>query len=159
MRVGVLLDLDDDPDALLARLVPDVSDTLDDILPDELGYALQHSRFPHLIGDGVHNQPLAARVLLDLDVRADLEAAVPGSVHVQYAVDAVDGGPGREVRALEVLHVLRSVDLRWVVEAYLAILLDYSLYVELDCGGNLVQVVRRDLCSHPDGDPVAAIQQ
>ena len=159
MRVSVLLDLDDDPNSLLARLVSDVAYPLDCLLLDEFGYALQHPRFLHLIGDGVHDQPLATRILLDLDVRADVEATVPGAVHVQYAVDAVNGGPRGEVRPLEVLHVLDSIDLRGVVETDFPILLDYLPYVELDGCSDFVQVVRGNLGCHPDGDAITAIQQ
>ena len=88
-----------------------------------------------------------------------MEAAVTGPVHVDNPVDPVDCRTGREVRTLEELHVLQSIYLGRVVKPNLPILIDNLLDVELDCGSHLVEVVRRYLRSHPDSNPITAVEQ
>ncbi len=88
-----------------------------------------------------------------------MEATVTGSVHVDDAIYPVDRGTRREVWPLEELHILKRINLGRVVEAYLAILLDDLLYMELDCRGDLIEVVRRNLGRHADGYTVAAVEQ
>ena len=88
-----------------------------------------------------------------------MEATVTGSVHVDDTIDPVDSGTSREVWPLEEIHVLQCINLGWIVETNLTILLDDLLHVELDCRGDLVEVVRRYLGGHPDRDTVAAVQQ
>ena len=88
-----------------------------------------------------------------------MEAAVTGPVHIDDSVDSVDCRTGGEVRSLEKIHVFQGIYLWRVVESNLPILLDDLLYVELDGGSHFVEVVRRYLRGHPDGNPIAAVEQ
>jgi hypothetical protein len=77
---------------------------------------------------------------------AHAHAAAAGLERVADARQAEDHAAGREVRALDVLHQARRVDVRVV---------DVG-----DRGGDrLAQVVRRDVRRHADGDAARAVDE
>ena len=94
--------------------------------------------------DDVRPCPACPRSMCAL--RAHAHPAAAGLVRVADAGQAEDHAAGREVRALDVLHQARRVDVRVV-----------------DVGDRgrdrLAQVVRRDVRGHADGDAAGAVDQ
>ena len=154
LRDRVALELDDQADAGLVRLVAQVGDPLDAVVLHDLGDLLDQARavvapvaLGHLVGHLGDDDPLLALLhRLDVRPRADDHAAAAGLVGVLDPLPADDDAAGREVRALDVLHQPRDVDVRVV-----------------DVGDRgvdrLAQVVRRDVRGHADRDAGRAVDQ
>ena len=81
-----------------------------------------------------------------------MEASLARPVHVFDAVDAVDLGTRWEVGPLHALHVLLDADDRTPVGVDLAG--QHAFHVQVNGGGHLGQVVRRDARGHADRDAV-----
>ena len=113
-RVGVPLQVDDDADAVLqVRFVADVGDAFDGLVLDELSDFLNQLRLVDHVGQlGDNDLLLAPLGLLNVDLRADLDAAAAGAVGVADAALAEDDPGGREVRPLDRLHQLVDSDVR-----------------------------------------------
>ncbi len=155
MRVSVVFDLDDHPNAFLGGFVPNIPDANHDFLVDEIGDLDQHVGLLDLVGDFVHHDPFSMLIIEYVAFRTNMETALSGCVHVGDAVDAVDGRTGREIRALNVFHVLFYSD---VWPAFGTALKD-GIDVKVHGTRNLGEVVRRDAGGHTDRNPVASVQQ
>ena len=109
---------------------------------------LDHLGLVDGVGDLGDDDALAA-VLLDLDfcLAADAELSAPELVHRGDSVVAADLRARREVRPLDELHEI-------VDGASLAV-----LHVVVDAVAELVQVVRRDVRRHADGDAGRAVEK
>ena len=81
-----------------------------------------------------------------------MEASFARAVHVFDAVDAVNLGTRWEVRPLHTLHVFLDADERTAVGVDLAG--QHAFHVQVNGGGHLGQVVRRDAGGHTDRDAV-----
>ena len=145
LRVGVAFALDDYADALFAvRFVADVTHALDAAVANAAGDLLYEVGFVDGVGDlGNGDAPL---VLVDLGGGADGDVPASGGVGADDAAHAVDGGGGREIGPLDVLHQLGDGDVGIVHVAHAG-------------GGDLAQVVRRDVGRHTDGDTDRAVDQ
>ena len=143
----VALYVDDDPDVLL-RLVAYVAYALDHLVLDEVGHVLDHLGLVDGVGNLGDDDALAA-VLLDFDLglAANSQLAAPELVHRGDSVVAADLRASREVRPLDELHEV-------VDGASLAV-----LHVVVNAVAKLVQVVRRDVRSHADGDAGRAVKK
>ena len=93
-----------------------------------------------------------ATVFNDLTAGADVETSLARAVHVFDAVDAVDLGTRWEIRPLHALHVLLDADERTPIGVDLAG--QHALHVQVNGGGHLGQVMRRDARGHADRDAV-----
>ena len=145
--LGVLLQLDDDADAVLqAGLIADVGDALDDAGLDELGHLGDHRGLVDHVGDGGDEDGLMLAVLDDLGLAAHGDGAAAGLVHRLDAGAAADEGAGGEVGALDELHELidGGVGVGHKVDEAVA---------------EFAQVVRRDVGGHAHGDALGAIEE
>ena len=147
LRDDVLLELDDEADALLVGLVAQVGDALEALLVDELGDLLLQGALVHLVGHLGEDEARAAGLVgLDVGLGADGERAAAGLVGAADAVEAHDDGARREVGTGHDGHELVGGGVGVVDE---------------HAGGldGLAEVVRRDVGRHADGDAVAAVHQ
>ena len=126
----------------------DVADALDHLVLHEVGHVLDHLGLVDGVGDLGDDDALAA-VLLDLYfcLAADAELAAPELVHRGDSVVAADLRASREVRPLDELHEV-------VDGASLAV-----LDVVVDAVAEFVQVVRRDVRRHADGDAGRTVEK
>ncbi len=161
VRVGVALDLDVDAHPVAVGLVPQVGDPVDLLVLDEVRDLLEQRRLVHLVrqlGDD-DRRPVAAG-LLERDLRPHHDAPVAVGVHLADGVDrlllarqrvapgleAVDRGPGREVRPAD--------DVAQVVVGDARVVDERDRRVD-----DLAEVVRRDVGRHADGDARRPVDQ
>ena len=86
-----------------------------------------------------------------------METSFAVRVHVDNTVNAVNGSTGREIWALDVLHVLLNRNLRHG-EISVALCED-SRHVQVNRTSNLGEVMRRDSCCHTNRNTVASIEK
>ena len=147
LRDGVLLEVDDDVDAVAVGAVVDVADLGKLLLAHELAKLLEQALTVHLVGNLRHHDgALAVLALLHLALRAHGERAAARLVRVTDALLAHDDAAGGEIRAGEDLHQILGGHLR---------------IVQHEAGGvdRLAQVVRRDVRGHAHGDAVRAVDE
>ena len=147
LRDGVLLEVDDDVDAVAVGAVVDVADLGKLLLAHELAKLLEQALTVHLVGNLRHHDgALAVLALLHLALRAHGERAAARLVRVTDALLAHDDAAGGEIRAGEDLHQILGRHLR---------------IVQHEAGGvdRLAQVVRRDVRGHAHGDAVRAVDE
>ena len=145
--LGVLLELDDDADAVLeAGFVADVGDALDDAGLDELGHLGDHGGLVDHVGDGGDEDGLALAFLDDLGLAADGDGAAAGLVHRLDAGAAADERAGGEVGALDELHELVDGGLGVGDEVDEAV-------------AELAEVVGGDVGGHAHGDALGAVEE
>ena len=139
--------LDDDPHAVAVRLVAEVRDALDAPSADEVGHALDEGGLVHLVRQLVDDdlEP-AVRGLLVVHHAAHRDLAAPGRVGLADGLVAEDAATRREVRSAHVLHEVIDARLRVVDEQ------DQRV-------AELVEVVRRNVRRHADGDPGRAVEE
>ena len=104
VRELAALELDDDAHAVLVGLVAQLADAFELLLAHELGDALDEPRLVNLVRQLRDDDRFAiAAVAERLDVRAaaHVDAAAPGRVRADDALDAVDQPGRREIRAPE----------------------------------------------------------
>ena len=155
VRVSVVLDFNNNADALFRGLVADVPDADDDLLVDQISDLDQHIGLLDLIGDFVNHDTLAVLVIKHLALRTHVETALAGGVHVDDTVDAMDGCSSGEVRTLYVLHVFFYRDIWFAILSCFKNGID----VEVDRSSNFCQVVRWNSGGHTNCNSVAAVQQ
>ena len=86
-----------------------------------------------------------------------METAFAAGVHIVNSIDSMDGCTGREIRPLDMLHVFVYRDLR---HAEICVsFLDNPLDVEMNCPGNLCEVMRWNSSCHTYGNTVASVEQ
>ena len=147
LRDDVLLELDDEADALLVGLVAHVGDALDALLVHELGDLLLQGALVDLVGHLGEDEAAAAGLGgLDVGLGAHRDGAAAGVVGLSDAVGAHDDGARGEVGAGHDAHELVSRGIGVVDE---------------HAGGvdGLAEVVRRDVGGHAHGDAVAAVDE
>ena len=146
LRVGVLLDLDDDAHARAARLVADVADAVDALGLDEVDHIFQQQRAVDLIGQLSDDDARPPALFLEMRFRAHADAAAAGHIRLADTGGAVDGAVGRKIRPLDVLHQLgdRAVG---VVD---------HIHRRVD---DLAEIVGRDVRRHADGDAGGAVHK
>ena len=140
-------DLDDDPQAVLVRLVAQFRDALDLLVAGELGDLLDQARLVELVRDlGDDDRVLARLVGLDRGPCPHVDAAPTGAVRLHDPGASVDDAAGREVRAVDVFE--QVVDGRvGIVEQEQASADDFR------------QVMGRDVRREADGDAGRTVQQ
>ena len=147
LRDDVLLELNDQADALLVGLVAHVGDALDALLVYQLGNLLLQGALVDLVRDlGEHQAAAAGLGGLHVGLGTHGDGAAAGLVGLADAVGAHDDGAGREVRARHDGHELICGGVRVVDEHARGL-------------DGLAQVVRRDVCGHADGDARGAVDQ
>ena len=132
-------------------LVADVGDAGDPALLDQVGDRQREVVGVDLVGqlgDDQDRPPLG--VLLDRDHRAHPDRATTGAVGVLDPLPADDQATGREVRSLDP----GEQGVEQLLVAGLGV-----LQRPQHAGGDLPQVVRRDVGGHADGDAAAAVDQ
>ncbi|MNS71306.1 hypothetical protein D3C72_1046720 [compost metagenome] len=134
--------------ARLVRLVLDVADAFDLLLVHQLGHALLQRLLVDLVGELVDDDRLALATVdvLEVALGAHHDLAAAGAVAVLHAVDAVDDAGGGEVG--------RRHDFHQLVDARLRIAQQIQAGIH-----HFIQVVRRDIGGHADGDTAGAIDQ
>ncbi len=148
----VALEHDDQPLAgALTALVADVGDAADPAVLDELRDRLGEVVGVDLVrqlGDDEDRPPLV--VLVDVDHRAHPDRAAAGAVRLLDAVAADEERASGEVRAVDALE-----------ERLEELLVRGAGVLErpLHAGGDLPQVVRRDVGGHADRDAGAAVDE
>ncbi len=152
--LGDRVALEHDDQALagaLAALVADIGDAAHLPVADQVGDALRQVVRVDLVRQlGDHQDRAALGVLVHLDDGAHADRAAAGAVGVLDAVLADDERAGREVRSLDALE--QRVQQRLVRGVGV-------LQEPLDAGGDLAQVVRRDVGRHADRDAGRAVDQ
>ena len=144
---GVLLEVDDDIDAVAVGAVVDVRYLGQLLVAHELAELLQQALAVHHVGDFLHDDGAAAvLLLLHLAAGAHGERAAARLVGVDDALLAHDDAARGEVGARQGLHELLGGDVG---------------VVEHEARGvdGLAQVVRRDVCGHANGDALRAVHQ
>ena len=140
------LELDDDA-GVFVGLVAEVADAFELFLADELGDAQDEVGAVHVIRDFRDNDLLHAGLhLLGVGLAADADDALAGLEVGEDAFAAGDDAAGGEVRALDEAAEVIHRDARVVDDS-------------AGGGDNLVQVVRRDVGRHADGDAGRAVHQ
>ncbi len=159
-RLGVPLQLDDDGQAAPVGFVAQVADHLQTAVTHQGGDAFQDGRFVDLVGDLGDDdaEALAAAHLLNLGAGAHDGAPLAGGVGFLELCPADDQRAGGEVRPLDVVHQFIYGDVGDGV-VRLAGVGDHTVNDEGDGGGDLAQVVRRDVGGHADGDAARAVDQ
>ena len=150
LRVRVALELDHQPHAVAVRVVLDVGDLGQLLLVDEIDDLADDAAVAALLDHerqlGDDDRLAIAADLLDVGGRLHAHAAAAGLVRVADAGQAEDRAAGREVGAVDVLHQARDVDVRILDEG--------------DRGRDrLLEVVRRDVRRHADGDAAGAVDE
>ena len=143
------LQLDDHAHAGLVRLVAQVGNALDALLVNELADFLEQRTLVNLIGQFVDDDRLSVGAALDrLKVRlgAHHHAPAAGTVALVHTADAVNDPGGREIRC--------GNNLDQLIDAHLRV--THQRQTGID---NFVQVVRRDVRRHPDGDARRTVDQ
>ena len=147
LRDGVLLQLDDDVDAVAIGAVVDVRDLGKLLLTNQLAELLEQALAVHLVRDlRDHDGAFAVLALFDLALRAHGEAAATRLIGIQDALLAHDDAAGREIRAGKGGHELGG--------GHLGVVEHHARGVD-----GLAEVVRRDVGGHADGDAVGAVDQ
>ena len=147
LRDGVLLEVDDDVDAMAVGAVMDVADLGQLLLAHQLAQLLKQALAVHLVGDlGDHDGAAAVLALFHLALRAHGQRAAARLVRVADALLAHDDAAGGEVRAGQRLHQLFGGDVRVVQHEARGV-------------DGLAQVVRRDVRGHAHGDALRAVHQ
>ena len=131
-------------------LVAQVGDAGDLAVLDQLGDLHREVVRVGLVRQLGDHQAGAALEFLDGDHGAHGDGAAAGAVGVGDALGAQDHGAGGEVRALDAQHQF--------LEQFLAAGIRV-LQVPLHAGGDLAQVVRRDVGGHAHGDAGGAVDQ
>ena len=143
------LQLDHDAHAGAVRLVAQVGDPVELLLPDEFGDLGDETAVAALLdleGElGDDQRVLAALERLDVDAAPDPDAAAARAVGLPD-MGRVHDAPAGEVRPLDVGHQTLEIDLR-VID------------VRRDRGVGLTQVVRRDVGRHADRDAGGAVDE
>jgi hypothetical protein len=149
-RIAAPLELDHQPHPRAIGLVAKVRDPGDLLVADEVGDLLDQAPVAALLDHerelGDDDRLLAAPQRLDVRLGADLDRAAPGRVGVADSPGAHDRPAAREVRAPDMPHQPRQIDVG-VGD------------VGLRGGDRLAQVVGRDVGRHPDRDPGGAIDE
>ena len=147
LRDDVLLELDDETNALLVRLVAEVRDALESLLVDELGDLLLEGALVDLVGHlGKDEAGAAGLRRLDVGLGANGQRAATGLIGIANAIGAHDLGACREVRAGHDRHELIGRRVRVIDEHARGL-------------DGLTEVVRRNVGRHANRDAVAAVDQ
>ena len=147
LRNGVLLEVDDDIDAVAVGAVVDVADLGQLLLAHQLAQLFQQALAVHLVGDlGDHDGAAAVLALFHLALRAHGQRAAARLVRVADALLAHDYAASGEVRAGQRLHQLFGGDVGVVQHEARGV-------------DGLAQVVRRDVRGHAHGDALRAVHQ
>ena len=144
-RHGVVLEDDDDAQAVAVRLVVDVGDALDLLLVDHVGDLLDHLGLVDHVGDLRDDDALAARGgMFDLGLGAHHHAAAAREHRLPDAFVSVDDAARREVGTLDVAEQLLARDVG---------------VVDIGAAGvdHLREVVRRHVRGHADGNAARAV--
>src|SRR5262245_38674814 len=114
---GVALQLDDEPDSFLIRLVPDVADAFELLGEHEIADLFVHSLGAHLIRELRHDDLLLAARFLLFDNRAGAndDAAAALLVALLDPLAAVDDRTGREIGAFDDLADVLDARI-WVID-------------------------------------------
>ena len=147
LRVGVALEVDDEPDRVAGREVGHRADALDAAIVDEvadLDADRLHRRLERQLG---HEDALTAvGVLFDLGGRAHADRAAAGAVALGDAGPAEDRRAGREIGTGHEAHE--------VVDGRVGMVDEVERRVD-----DLAQVVRRDVGGHAHRDATATVHQ
>ena len=148
-RRATSFELDDEAHAAFVRLVTDVGDAVEFFVADEFGDLCDQAVFAELLHRerqlGDDDRLLAPFQRLDVGAGAHFDAAAAGLVGVTNLLAAHQAAAG-EVGPLDVGHQPVEVDLRVVDVGH-------------DRGGDLAQVVRRDVGRHADRDAGRTVDQ
>ena len=147
-RIGVALELDNDPHALAVRLVAKIGNALDLFLVHHLGYLLDDAGLGDLVGNLGDDQGglFGPGVGLDQDAPPHLDDAPPFTVGLQNALAAVDEASRGEVGAGHVAHKLAKLDVGLVNSRHQGV-------------GDFAEVMGRYLGGHAHGDAVTAVDE
>ena len=147
LRIGVPLQLDDDPHTVAVRLVPDVGDALQTLVLHLIGHALDEHPLIHLIRQ-LRDDDAGAVVaeLLELVAGPHHHPATAGGVGGPDAAASHDKATGGEVGTLDIGHQVRQRGI--------------GIIQHVDAGSDdLPQVVGRDVGGHAHGDAGGAVDQ
>ena len=141
------LELDHDAHAVAVGFVAQIGDALELALGDELGDLGHQGGLVDRVWQLVDDDAFAAvRRLLERVTRADDDAAVAGRIGRLDAGRAHDDATGRKVGTLDEGQQVLGGRFRIVDQV-------------LDAGGDLTQVMRRDVGGHSDRDPGGAVDE
>ena len=147
LRVGVLLELDDDAHTVAVGLVAQTGDAVELLVAHLLGDVLDELALVDLIRKLGHDDADAVvSPRLGLGAGAHDDAAAAGGIGRADAAAADDDAPRREVRARDVLHKIAERGVRIFEHAHAGV-------------DDLGEVVRRDIRRHADGDARAAVDE
>ncbi len=144
------LQLDDDAHAVLVRLVAQAvrSDALDELVPHQVGDALDQPRLVHLVGKLGDDDGLAVALadFLEVGARTHVQPAAAGLVGGDDLLRAVDQAGGGEIRSRHDLHQLPEGDV--------------GILDQRNAGADdLGEIVRRYVGRHAHRDSGGAVDQ
>ena len=155
VRVCVVFDLNHHSDALFGGFISNVSDADDNLFVHKLCDLNQHVGFLDLIWNFMNHDSLSFVVIKDFALGADVEAPFPCGVHIDDAIDAMNGSAGWEIWTFYVLHVFVYRDSRFSFGPCFK----NGINVKVHRTSDLSQVVRRYASGHTDRNTVAAVEQ
>jgi len=144
----VPLQVQDHPDAVPVRFVPEIGDALDLLLLDEFRYLLDKIGLIYLVGKFRNDDalPVVPGVALDHGPGADPDAPPAGAVSGEDALPAVDESRRREVRPGDVADEFFDGQLGIADQGDRPI-------------DHLPEIVRGDVRRHPHGDAGGAVEK
>ena len=148
LRLNILLQFDDNPHTLpVVGFVTDIADALNFLFMHQIRNLLDEDGLVDLVGDFRRDDTRAAVAhLLDIGAGAHGNPAVAGHVGLPDPAVTHDQSGCREIRPLDILHEVFHRAVRIVDHAD-------------DAVDNLLQVMRRNVRGHPDGDTARAVHQ
>ena len=146
-RFFVALHFDDDAHSVAVAFVANIGDAFDFLVVDELGDVLDEIFLVHLIRQFGDDDVLAIfAALFDGCFGADLEAAAAFFICLLNSVAAVDVAGCGKIRTGNDLHHLLE--------------LGFRIFDQQDCGfDDFLQIVRRNIGGHADGDAGGAVDE
>src|SRR5918996_4519903 len=153
LRNRIPLQIDHKTDAGARRLVSDIGNPLQLLGVDKVRNLLgQASLVNHVRDLGDDDARASLRSLLHLAHGANLYRAAPGFVGIEDALAAEDQSTGGKVRSLDVFH--------GGLEQLRLVFRQLRILEGLDDGiNNFIEVVRRNVRRHADGNPAGAVHK
>ena len=148
LRNLTLLQLNDDTHAVAIRFVAQIGDTLDLLVPHQIGNVLNEVRFVNLVWQLRNHEGLALGARMDLHHRPGTHGyrAAAGGKSVAHATSPIDKAACREIGAGHHLHQFIIVCL--------------MVLNQRDRGiDRLAKVVRRDIGCHAHGNALRTVDQ
>ena len=157
MWVSIVLHFDDNTNSFFGRFITNITNTDDGAFCHQFSNMHKHIRFLHLIGNLMYDDTLSARIIDDFATRSYMESAFSCCVHVNDAINSVNGCTRWKIWTFDMFHVFLDGNI-WPSRIFFT-LFKYTLYVKFYCTCNFSQVVWRNSCRHTNSNTIRSIEE